>query len=306
MGGLAGSGATESPKPAPGARRNATVQRLPSWLRRTLSWLVSRWPGRVAIQAAAGFVRVGIFDRSMTIAAQFFSSVFPILIVFATLRSGGNLRSMEEASHMPQETQVLVNEAVQGAPGTSFGILGVLIVLLSATSLSRALTRAFLAIWQLPRPRTSIAASVWRWLAALMVLILSLVVVRTLGARAADLPPPGVWLPATSLVGNVAAALFVPWMLLSGLVRPRLLVSGAVIFGCLMLLVRPVSDVWFPRTLKASADHYGSIGVAFTYLAWLYVVAFFFLATAVVGQVISTDQGRLGLWINGGQVPQDE
>ena len=73
-----------------------------------------------------------------------------------------------------------------------------------------------------------------------------------------------------------------------------------------MLLVRPVSDVWFPRTLKASADHYGSIGVAFTYLAWLYVVAFFFLATAVVGQVISTDQGRLGLWINGGQVPQDE
>jgi membrane protein len=39
--------------------------------------------------------------------------------------------------------------------------------------------------------------------------------------------------------------------------------------------------------------------VAFTYLAWLYVVSFCFLATATVGRVIATDTGQLGTWIRG-------
>jgi membrane protein len=39
--------------------------------------------------------------------------------------------------------------------------------------------------------------------------------------------------------------------------------------------------------------------VAFTYLAWLYVVAFCALLTAVVGQVVAEDSGWLGRLIRG-------
>ena len=39
--------------------------------------------------------------------------------------------------------------------------------------------------------------------------------------------------------------------------------------------------------------------MAFTYLAWLYVVAFCFLLTGVMGKVIATDEGRFGAWIRG-------
>ena len=69
---------------------------------------------------------------------------------------------------------------------------------------------------------------------------------------------------------------------------------GALLFALLMLAVRPATAAWLPRALETSADRYGSIGVAFTYLAWLYVASLFLLAAALVGQVIATDVGRLG------------
>ena len=61
-----------------------------------------------------------------------------------------------------------------------------------------------------------------------------------------------------------------------------------------MFTVRPATAAWLPHALEVSADRYGPIGVAFTYLAWLYIASFCFLATAVVGQVIATDRGGLG------------
>ena len=64
--------------------------------------------------------------------------------------------------------------------------------------------------------------------------------------------------------------------------------------------MRPASAFWLPRALETSADRYGAIGVAFTYLAWLYVAALCFIATAVIGQVVATDRGRLGAWVRPG------
>jgi membrane protein len=54
-----------------------------------------------------------------------------------------------------------------------------------------------------------------------------------------------------------------------------------------------------PRALDVSAERYGSIGVAFTYLAWLYVLSFCFLAASVIGQVVTSDPGGFGRWIRG-------
>jgi membrane protein len=87
-----------------------------------------------------------------------------------------------------------------------------------------------------------------------------------------------------------------------------MLLPGAFLFATLMATVRPATALWLPRALEASADRYGSIGVAFTYLTWLYVASFCFMATAVLGQVIASDQGRLGARIRGegALVPQPD
>jgi membrane protein len=240
-----------------------------------------------------------MFDRSMTIAAQFFTSVFPILILFMTWADSRDTNRLADALDLPAETRSVLEDAIQGAGGAAFGIVGILVVLASATSLSRALARAFSAIWALPKPKSGLG-SVWRWLAAVLVLTLSLIVVRAASEPVHVLPPREMLPLLASFALDVAVALFVPWVLLAGAVHPRLLAPGASLFALLMLAVRPATAAWLPHALQVSDDRYGSIGVAFTYLACLYTASFCFLATAVVGQVIANDRGGLGVWTRRG------
>jgi uncharacterized BrkB/YihY/UPF0761 family membrane protein len=282
------------------AKARAALHHLPPWLQRLSAWLLSRWPGRIVIHGLESFVRLDMFDRSMTIAAQFFTSVFPILILFATWAAKTDADRLGDAVSLPEETRTVLEDAVQGAGSASFGLIGTLIVLASATSLSRALTRAFAAIWAVPTPKNK-PGSVWRWLAVVLALTLSLVLANTVSDSAKVLPPRDVWPFLVSFGLDVAVALIVPWLLLTGAVRLRLLIPGAVCFALLMLTVRPATAAWLPHALQVSADRYGPIGVAFTYLACLYTASFCFLATSVLGQVIATDRGGLGQWIQGSE-----
>jgi membrane protein len=282
-------------------RVEAALVRLPPRLRGIVEWILSRWLGRTLIRTLVSCIRIEIFDRSMTIAAQFFTSVLPILILTATW-AAGDAAGISDLVGVPDRSRSVIEEAVQGADAAAFGIVGTLLVLASATSLSRALTRGFAAIWRVPRPRTGVG-SAWRWLAVVMVLALAVILSDNLSQRTSILPPRQVWPVALSLASDVGVAVFVPWVLLSGRVAARLLVPGAATFALLMLAVRPASDAWLPRALEVSADRYGPIGLAFTYLAWMYVVSFTFIAAAVFGQVIASDDGRLGGWFRGRAAP---
>jgi membrane protein len=277
---------------------DTALSHLPPRMQGVVEWLLSRWPGRIAIRSTASFIRLELFDRSMTIAAQFFTSVFPILIMMATWVSDTGSK-LADAIGIPDQTQSVLDDAMASSSGAAtFGIIGTLIVLASATSLSRALTRAFTAIWGLPRPKTQLTYA-WRWLAVVLALALALVGARALTRYLRDVPPATFWQLLAALLFDIAICLFVPWLLLAGEVRPRHLLPGAAIFGGVMLVVRPASAVWLPRALEVSAERYGSIGVAFTYLAWLYVVAFCFLTASIIGQVVATDSGWFGQWVRG-------
>ena len=187
-----------------------------------------------------------------------------------------------------------------GADGAAFGVVGTLIVLVSATSLSRALTRAFALTWDVPRPRSSAELRVAMAGRSRHAGTVPHRRSRAQRARRAGCRRHGSGNAALAFTCDFAVALFVPWVLLSGTVRLRLLVTGGGWSSrLLMLAVRPVSAAWLPRALEDERARYGSIGVAFTYLAWLYVASFCFLAAAAVGRVIATDGGSLGEWIRG-------
>ena len=79
-----GSSAPMSADAAARVAAETAMGRLPPRLRAWLAWLLSRWPGRILLRSAATCIRIEVFDRSVIIAAQFFTSVFPILILFAT------------------------------------------------------------------------------------------------------------------------------------------------------------------------------------------------------------------------------
>jgi membrane protein len=264
--------------------------------RSLVSWLLSHWPGRIVVRTARSINRVELFDRSMTVAAQLFTCIFPVLILLATFATRRDAEVITDAVSMPEESRSVLEDAVTAAGDATFGIIGIAVVVVSATGVSRALTRAFAVIWELPRPKTKVR-SVWRWILVVLTLACSLVVVRSIGQLLSGLPPGDLWPAAVTMACDLAMGVFVPWILLAGLVRARLLIPGALILALLMLAVRPVMAAWLPQALQTSADRYGSIGVTFTYLALLYAVALSFMATAILGQVIATDEGGLGRWI---------
>ncbi|GAA1509177.1 YhjD/YihY/BrkB family envelope integrity protein [Nocardioides humi] len=279
--------------PAEGDGR-AAVARLAA---RVAAGLSRRWPGRIALHTAASLRRVELFDRSMAIAAQFFTSVFPILIVAASWAGERASQRVAQELNAPAVAGAVAGSLSEPS-SASFGILGSLIVLVSATSLSRTLTRSLAVVWQLPRPRSRIG-SVWRWLSALTALALSLVATGRLRSLVDGLPPSEVWSVLAVAAADAGIALFVSWVLLEGKVRGRLLLPGALLYGAAMVAVRPASASYFSYLLSERGATYGSIGVAFIYLAWLYLVALCFLTALTVGQTIATDEGGLGRLIRG-------
>ncbi|TIC87740.1 YihY/virulence factor BrkB family protein [Nocardioides sp. GY 10113] len=277
----------------------ARLDRLPPRFATSLVWLMEHWPGRVALRIATGLQRIQVFDRAMTIAAQLFTSVFPILIMGAALFGANRVSSAISAvGTLPEDTQNLLDEVADGSDSATFGLLGVLVVLVSATSLSRAMIRAYDAVWMNGRSRTRLNQA-WRWFVAVLALALAVAVTQKLVLLLQPLPPRDWWATAIVAVINVAIAALVPWFLLAGRVPLRWLMPGAVLYAIGLLLAHPISTRYLSASIELSAARFGAIGVAFTYLTYLYVIAWWLLATAVVGQVIATDEGAFGQVVRG-------
>jgi membrane protein len=263
-----------------------------------IDWLAGIWVGRLLTRTAAGLIRIQIFDRSMTLAAQAFTSVFPVLILLGAVLGGGQGDLLADIAHLPPPTRYVLDDAL-GHPGIgAFGVVGSLVVLLSSTGLARALARAYAAVWTVAQTSTGPGAA-WRWIATVMTIAVFAVSTRLLGSLSAQLPLPRLSSALLLLLMDCGVAVLVPWLLLAGAVPVRLLTIAGVAFGLMMLAVRPVGAVYLPRALQTSAERYGTIGVAFTYIGWLYVVAFCLLLAAVLGQVLGQDEGSFGRLLRG-------
>lgn len=265
--------------------------------KKRLRWMVDNWPGRIVFRLVTGLRQLQIFDRAMTIAAQTFTSVFPIIIMSVSIFGGPHASEAIGGAGLPPDAEEVLNDVVVSNGFGAFGFVGVIVVLISATSLSRALTRAYDQIWH---GRTRIPPKgVWRWLAAVLALALSLVVTHRLVTLAGDLRPPSLWTAAAIFAIPAVVACFVPWLLMAARVPARLLLPGGVLYGVVVLLAHPVAQRYLSTAISTSADRFGPIGVAFTYLTYLYCVSWALLATAVLGRVIVTDPGLVGRLIRG-------
>jgi membrane protein len=246
----------------------------------------------------AALVRVQIFDRSMTVAAQIFTSVFPLLILVAAIVGGRAADELADWAEVPAPSRQVLNDALSHTGISAFGVVGSLVVLLSSTGLARALGRAYASVWAVSRMPGGPRAA-WRWLATVLALAAFAVTTRLIEGFTDRIPLSHVWSALVLLLVDCGLAVFIPWLLMGGAVPARALAAGGVIFGLVMLVIRPAGSVYLPRALETSARRYGTIGVAFTYIGWLYVLAFCLLMTAILGQVVAQDEGALGRLIRG-------
>jgi membrane protein len=293
-----------SDRPDPGSRIVAVIgPRVPASARSLLARLGDSWPGRILERSVHALVRAEVFDRSMTLAAQAFTSIFPLLILIATLRPRSRDDQIgqglaDSLGLNPQARDAL--EAALPSAGTAanaFGVLGALVVLLSATSFSRALARMYARVWEAPRPAR--LRSLWRLVAVLLGLVLLLVMLTSIRRVLQGAPLSGLTEGFVTFVLSGLVWTWVPWLLMARRVPARLLLPGGVLMALAMAVLSVVGGIYLPRALSSATAQYGALGVSFTYVTWLFVIMVALVASTAVGAVIARDAGPVGRLLAG-------
>ena len=166
--------------------------------------------------------------------------------------------------------------------------MSLLIVLLSATSFARALTRMYAKAWSVRPPGWR---SPWRWIVAI-VAIASCTVFLEVVERAAqgdDAAVAGAMVLV--LVVNAVLWTWVPSILLARQISWRMLVLGGTLMAVVTVVLTSAGRIYLPLALQHAEGKYGELGVAFALIGWLFAVAFALICTTVLGSVLSREPG---------------
>lgn len=251
--------------------------------------------GRIGRQ----LVSVGVLDMATRLAAQAFLTALPMLFAVASFSPPAVREELRRTLRTLLGTAGPVFSQVDGvyAGGEqarhSWGVVGLLLALVSATAFSRALQRLCERAWHLPR--SGLRTVAWRWGVWLLAWVAALVFQGLLRSGFGAGPVLGVPL---QLVGACLMWWWTQYLLLAGRVGWRPLLPGALLTGSGVVVFSVVSGLWLPRSLRLSVERYGPLGSVFTMLTWLIL----FFATVVVGIAVGhvlaqdgTIARRLGL-----------
>ncbi|MET0829633.1 MAG: YhjD/YihY/BrkB family envelope integrity protein [Microbacterium sp.] len=198
-----------------------------------------------------------VFDRAMTLAAQAFTSILPILIVAGSLRGSLNPEAdalFAQSLNLDDQTAKLVQESVPELTGgvTFAQVVGALLLIIAASSFARALERCFRRMW---RPRASIRFA-WRWVAAIVAIAIGIVlvsatryVVRGTGAISAVefIIEAVIW----CVLWWIAS-----WVVINRSVSLRALLPGSVLAGLGFAGAAVIGRIFLPGALASSADQF--------------------------------------------------
>ena len=234
----------------------------------------------------ARWVEVQGVDRAMALAAQAFSALIPLLIVYSAVVSRGEGQSFADNLIDRFELDGAAAATVRQAftsPQTvedSVSLLGLLLLLISALSFTRGLQRLYERAYGLPTLGMRNSHRGLEWLALI-------IVYSSVRPFVAALFGSTVLQIAASLVLGAVLWTATPYLLLGRRVPWRRLLPGALLTAFGMSALATSSVIWFPRTVATSADQFGTFGVAFAMLSWFVAAGFVLVATATGGAVTS-------------------
>ncbi|MGW1881610.1 YhjD/YihY/BrkB family envelope integrity protein [Streptomyces sp. NPDC001970] len=249
----------------------------------------ARFP--VVTQLTARMVAVNIFDSATRLAAQCFVTAVPLLFVVGSFAPEGvrnqlisSVSSVFGLTGASRDQLEQVYRSTDDNLRDATGVIGALMVLLSATACSRAMQRLCKRAWLIPRTGTKIAA--WRWLAWIGVWLS----VLTVQAPVRDGFGAGLWLaiPVTML----SQTLLWWWsqhLLLGGLIGWRPLLPGALLTGFAVTALSIGSRYYMPRAINRSLAEYGPVGTVLTLLSWLIVLCVAIAVGVTAGAVLARE-----------------
>ena len=223
-------------------------------------------------------VRFNLLDRSLALGAQAFCAVIPLLIIIESAQPGDASLAdgLIDRFHLSGAAAETVRRAfTPPAGGTTTTLLSVLLLLVSTLSFTRRLQRLYEESWELP-PRGM------RGTGAGLAWIFALAVYGTLHPLLDGLFN-GVFAVLMSLAGGFTLALLTPFLLLGRRLPWQQLVGQAGLTGAGMIALGAWSAIYMPRAIASSAASYGTIGVAFAMITWLWGLGIVLVCGAVYG-----------------------
>ncbi|MER5939516.1 YhjD/YihY/BrkB family envelope integrity protein [Streptomyces sp. NPDC001928] len=273
------------------------TQRLTAWLHALHARLETRFP--VITGLVDRLVSVNVFDSATRIAAQCFLTAVPLLFVLGAYAPEAVqdqvITSVTTVFGLTGQSKAQLEHAFQ--PPTddlrqATGLVGALMVLLSATAVSRAVQRLCKRAWQVPRTEAKVAP--WRWLAWIILWLGALVLQGLLHngfGWGTEFGTPVIF------VIQVAMWWWTQHLLLGGVIRWSPLLPGAVITAIAVSALSVTAHFYMPRALNRALGDYGSAGSVFVLLSWLIVVCVAVTIGLSMGAVLSQEpflRHRLG------------
>jgi membrane protein len=233
-------------------------------------------------------VELEFVDRAVALASLTFTALIPLGVVVGSSVPGIHrdnfADSIVERFDLDARTADIVRQAFSPPPNVqaSLSVLGILLLIVSALSFTRALQRSYETAWRLPRLGMRATPAGLMWLAGI---IAFLSVFGGLRSAIVDLSRPVISV-IVALIFSCAVWLFTPWVLLSRRVPWRALIPTGVLTAVCMTSLSIAGIIYMPRSISSSAASYGTIGVAISLVSWFVAAGFILVGCAAVGAVL--------------------
>ncbi|MGH9182817.1 MAG: YihY/virulence factor BrkB family protein [Acidimicrobiales bacterium] len=256
--------------------------------------LPSRWSWlglAVAVQKRFGELHGGYLAAAVTMAA--FLSLFPLVLVaiavvgFFSAGSADLPVRLSDVLGLPPDgeaAQAVTRAVAQAEAGkAAASVVGLAGLLWTGLGLVGALAYVLNAAWQVKGRgwRDKVLGLAWL-VGASALFVISFAVTAVVGFL------PSLFAPVNLLVGmGVSTGLFL-WsskVLCNRDVGWRPLVPGAVVGAVGFEVLKVVGGVYVPRAVASSSALYGSIGVVFAILAWLFLFGRLLVYASIVNVV---------------------
>jgi membrane protein len=235
--------------------------------------------GTLLVQRLAEpLLRFNFLDRSLALGAQAFGALIPLLIVIQTAEPGDTSLADDLIRRFGLSGRAA--DTVRDAFATptdeaTISALGAIVLVFSTLSFTRRLQRLYEESWQLPQ--RGVRGTGWglAWIGCFALYMLLHPVLDGVVHGFA-----GVLL---SLGGALLFGFFTPYLLLGRRIPGRRLLPQAGLTAAGTTALGVWSAIYMPHAVGSTAAHYGSIGVAFAMLTWLWGIGIVIVCAAVYG-----------------------